>query len=105
MVPIILCVRLCNVLRTVLDVANAIISKQKNFFLKGVMYFEPMTLGDIASICSLNESTISRTVNGKYMQTPTGLYEMKFFFHRILILKILIALFLAQKEKSLLGPL
>ncbi len=66
--------------KTILAVANAIVEKQKNFFLKGVMYLEPMTLGDIASACSLNESTISRTTNNKYMQTSSGMYEMKYFF-------------------------
>lgn len=66
--------------RTILDVAKAIVKRQKNFFLKGVMYFEPLTLGDIASICDLNESTISRATNGKYIQTDSGMYEMKYFF-------------------------
>jgi RNA polymerase sigma-54 factor len=66
--------------RTILQVAKAIVEKQKNFFLKGIMYFEPLTLSDIASICNLNESTISRTTNGKYIQTESGIYEMKYFF-------------------------
>lgn len=66
--------------KTILEVGRAIAEKQRNFFLKGVMYFEPMTLADIASICGMNESTISRTTNGKYIETPTGIYEMKFFF-------------------------
>lgn len=66
--------------KTILEVANAIADKQKNFFLKGVMYFEPMTLSDIAKICEINESTVSRATSGKYIQTPTGIYEMKFFF-------------------------
>lgn len=66
--------------RTILAVAKAIADKQKNFFLKGVMYFEPLTLADIASICNLNESTISRTISSKYIQTDTGIYEMKYFF-------------------------
>lgn len=66
--------------KTILEVARAIAEKQRNFFLKGVMYFEPMTLADIAKICDMNESTISRTTNGKFIETPTGIYEMKFFF-------------------------
>ena len=44
------------------------------------MYLEPMTLSDIALACGLNESTISRTTNNKYMQTSSGIYEMKYFF-------------------------
>lgn len=66
--------------KTILEVARGIAEKQRNFFLKGVMYFEPMTLSDIAKICEMNESTISRTINGKYIETPTGIYELKFFF-------------------------
>ena len=66
--------------KTILSVANAIAEKQKNFFLKDLMYFEPMTLADIAAICDINESTVSRATSGKYIETPTGIYEMKFFF-------------------------
>ena len=66
--------------KTILEVARAIDEKQKNFFLKGVMYFEPLTLADIAKICDMNESTISCATNRKYIETPTGIYEMKFFF-------------------------
>jgi len=66
--------------KTILDVARAIAEKQKNFFLKGVMYFEPLTLVDIAKEVAMNESTISRATSGKYISTPTGIYEMKFFF-------------------------
>jgi RNA polymerase sigma-54 factor len=66
--------------KTILAVAAAIVEKQKNFFLKGVMYLEPMTLADIALDCALNESTISRTTTNKYIQTANGIYEMKYFF-------------------------
>lgn len=66
--------------KTILAVASAIVEKQKNFFLKGVMYLEPMTLADIALDCSLNESTISRATTNKYIQAPNGIYEMKYFF-------------------------
>ncbi len=66
--------------KTILAVASAIVEKQKNFFLKGVMYLEPMTLSDIAMECGVNESTISRTTTNKYIQTSNGIYEMKYFF-------------------------
>ena len=44
------------------------------------MYLKPMTLAEIAYICGMNESTISRATSNKYIQTPTGIYDMKFFF-------------------------
>jgi RNA polymerase sigma-54 factor len=67
-------------IKTIIEVAEAIIEKQKDFFTKGVMYLKPLTLSEIASACSMNESTISRATSNKYIKTPTGIYEMKFFF-------------------------
>lgn len=67
-------------LNTIKEVTIAIAQKQKDFFLKGVMYLKPMTLAEIAHICGMNESTISRATSNKYIQTPTGIYDMKFFF-------------------------
>jgi RNA polymerase sigma-54 factor len=67
-------------LNTIKEVATAIAQKQKDFFLKGVMYLKPMTLAEIAYVCGMNESTISRATSNKYIQTPTGIYDMKFFF-------------------------
>ena len=67
-------------LKTIREVANVIADKQKDFFLKGVMYLKPMTLAEIAYICGMNESTISRATSNKYIQTPTGIYDMRFFF-------------------------
>ena len=67
-------------LNTIKEVAIAIGQKQKDFFLKGVMYLKPMTLAEIAYVCGMNESTISRATCNKYIQTPTGIYDMKFFF-------------------------
>ena len=67
-------------LNTIKEVALAIAQKQKDFFLKGVMYLKPMTLAEIAYVCGMNESTISRATSNKYLQTPTGIYDMKFFF-------------------------
>ncbi len=66
--------------KTILAVASAIAEKQRDFFLKGVMYLKPMTLSDIAADCALNESTISRATSIKYIETPSGIFEMKFFF-------------------------
>lgn len=67
-------------LKTIKEVATVIADKQKDFFLKGVMYLKPMTLAEIAYTCGMNESTISRATSNKYIQTPTGIYDMRFFF-------------------------
>ena len=50
------------------------------FFLKGEKYLKPLTLKDVAEDIEMHESTISRTTNGKYVQTPRGLFELKYFF-------------------------
>jgi len=65
---------------TVERVAKAIVEKQKDFFEKGVSYMKPMTLRDLAEELELHESTISRVTSNKYMLTPVGLFEMKYFF-------------------------
>lgn len=65
---------------TIKEVATAIAEKQREFFLKGVMYLKPMTLAEIAYKCGLNESTVSRATSNKYIETPTGIYDLKFFF-------------------------
>lgn len=66
--------------RTIQRVAEAIVAHQQDFFKKGSSALKPMTLSDIAEELDIHESTVSRAVNGKYMQTPRGLYEMKYFF-------------------------
>jgi RNA polymerase sigma-54 factor len=66
--------------KTLLIVANAIIDYQKEFFLRGIMYLRPLTLSIVAQLTGLNESTISRTVNNKYILTPSRTYELKYFF-------------------------
>ena len=65
---------------TILKVAQEILNRQIEFFEKGVNYLKPMILKDIAQELEFHESTISRAVNGKYMLTPYGLFELKFFF-------------------------
>lgn len=66
--------------RTIQRVAEAIVAHQQDFFKKGSSALKPMTLSDIAEELDIHESTVSRAVNGKYMQTPRGLFEMKYFF-------------------------
>ncbi|MBO22281.1 MAG: RNA polymerase sigma-54 factor [Rhodospirillaceae bacterium] len=66
--------------RTVLKVATEIIRQQDAFFRLGVAHLKPLILADIAGAVSLHESTISRVTNNKYMATPRGLFELKYFF-------------------------
>lgn len=66
--------------RTVYKVADSIVKFQSDFFEKGLDHLKPMTLKDIAEAVSMHESTISRVTTNKYMHTPQGLFELKFFF-------------------------
>lgn len=65
---------------TILKIAEVILREQKEFFHKGVKYIKPMRLKDIALDLGYHESTISRGINNKYMLTPFGLFELKYFF-------------------------
>lgn len=65
---------------TILRIAKAIAEVQEEFFDKGIEYIKPLTLQEIADKVGVHEATVSRTTRGKYMQTPQGLFEMKFFF-------------------------
>lgn len=65
---------------TLLRVSRAIVEFQRSFFSSGPKYLSPLTLKDIAEELGLNESTISRAANGKYMQTDWGIFELRYFF-------------------------
>ena len=65
---------------TILKTAQAIVDLQREFMEKGTAFMKPLTLEEVAAKVGVHESTVSRTVNGKYMQTPPGLFEMKYFF-------------------------
>ncbi|MCX8506802.1 MAG: RNA polymerase factor sigma-54 [Alphaproteobacteria bacterium] len=65
---------------SLLKVATAIVSQQEAFFAIGMGGFKPMTMADIAAETGLSESTVSRVTNQKYMLTPRGLFELKYFF-------------------------
>ncbi|MDO8774897.1 MAG: RNA polymerase factor sigma-54 [Burkholderiaceae bacterium] len=65
---------------TILRVSNAIIERQKSFFLHGELAMRPLVLRDIADELGLHESTISRVTTAKYMSTPFGTFELKYFF-------------------------
>ncbi len=69
---------------TILKVASKIIEKQKNFFDYGIENLKPLILRDIASAIEMHESTVSRVTTNKYMATPRGMFEMKFFFTQAL---------------------
>ena len=65
---------------TLLLLSKRIVQKQKKFFDYGVENLIPMNLKEVADDIGVHESTISRLTNGKYMQTPFGVFELKFFF-------------------------
>lgn len=65
---------------TMLKVANYLVRMQLPFFEKGPAYLKPMVLQDVADKVEMHVSTISRVSNGKYMQTPYGVFELKYFF-------------------------
>ncbi|CUB27152.1 RNA polymerase sigma-54 factor [Bacillus subtilis] len=66
--------------QTITRIVNELITRQKDFFLKGRGAMKPLTLREIADCLSLHESTVSRAIKGKTIQTPYGLFEMKLFF-------------------------
>jgi RNA polymerase sigma-54 factor len=65
---------------TILRVSQAIVDRQKHFFEHGEVAMRPLVLREIADAVELHESTISRVTTQKYMMTPRGLYELKYFF-------------------------
>lgn len=65
---------------TIRKVIESILKFQMEFFQEGEQYLRPLTLKDIAEDIEMHESTVSRATNGKYVQTPRGLFELKYFF-------------------------
>ncbi|AFH50701.1 DNA-directed RNA polymerase specialized sigma subunit [Ignavibacterium album JCM 16511] len=65
---------------TLMKIMRAILEMQYEFFEKGPKYLKPMIYKDIADIIGMDISTISRVVNGKYVQSPQGIHELKYFF-------------------------
>ena len=66
--------------RTIYNVVSAVVEHQKEFLDKGSKYMKTLTLKQVADDIGMHESTVSRSVNGKYMQTPRGIFEIKYFF-------------------------
>jgi RNA polymerase sigma-54 factor len=65
---------------TILKVAGEIIRQQDGFFRKGVQHMKPLTLREIAEVIEMHESTVSRVTSNKYIATPRGIFELKYFF-------------------------
>ena len=65
---------------TILRVSEEIVLRQYQFFEHGIEYLKPLSLKDVAEALSVNESTVSRVTSNKYMSTPRGLFELKYFF-------------------------
>ena len=66
--------------QTILNIAWQIVSRQRDFLEHGPSHLKPMTMGNVADAVGLHETTVSRAVSGKYMATPQGVFEMKYFF-------------------------
>lgn len=67
---------------TLYQITTTVVKKQHDFLEKGLEYLCPLNLKQIADIVGLHESTVSRTVSNKYVQTPRGIFELKFFFSK-----------------------
>jgi len=65
---------------TILKVARSVVARQQAFFEKGPKYMKPLILRTIADEVGMHESTISRVTTNKYMDTPNGIFEFKYFF-------------------------
>jgi RNA polymerase sigma-54 factor len=66
--------------QTILNIAREIVKRQRDFMEKGVAFLKPLTMVQVAEVVGVHETTVSRAVSAKYMQTPQGLFEMKYFF-------------------------
>lgn len=67
---------------TILSVAQAILRRQQHFLAYGAMAMKPLSLREIADEVGVHESTVSRVTNNKFMETPAGVFELKYFFSR-----------------------
>ena len=66
--------------QTISNIAKEIVKRQREFMEKGVAYLKPLTMVQVAEVVGVHETTVSRGVSGKYMDTPQGIFEMKYFF-------------------------
>jgi len=65
---------------TIANIAREIVKRQREFMDKGVACLKPLTMVQVAEVVGVHETTVSRAVSGKYMETPQGIFEMKYFF-------------------------
>ena len=70
---------------TILKVASEIVEQQDAFFNYGIEFLKPLTLKDIAEVVEVHESTVSRVTTNKFIGTPRGIFELKYFFSTALI--------------------
>ena len=66
--------------QTLLNIAREIVERQREFFDSGPAHLRPMTMSTVSQAAGVHETTVSRAVSGKYMTTPRGLFELKYFF-------------------------
>ena len=67
--------------KTIIRVTESIVEKQQDFFDRGIEHLKPMILRDVADAIGMHESTISRVTSNKYVHTPRGIFELKYFFN------------------------
>jgi RNA polymerase sigma-54 factor len=67
--------------RTIVRVTESILRFQREFFEKGSAYLKPLILRDVADDIGMHESTVSRVTTNKYVHTPQGIFELKYFFN------------------------
>lgn len=65
---------------TICNIGREIVKRQRDFMEKGIAHLKPMTMAQVAEVVGVHETTVSRAVSGKYIDTPQGVYEMKYFF-------------------------
>src|SRR6476660_7255163 len=66
--------------QTIMNIAQQIVSRQRDFLEHGPSHLKPMTMAEVAEVVGVHETTVSRAVSGKYMATPQGVLDMKYFF-------------------------
>ena len=66
--------------QTIMNIAQQIVSRQRDFLEHGPSHLKPTTMAEVAEAVGVHETTVSRAVSGKYMSTPQGVFEMKYFF-------------------------
>jgi RNA polymerase sigma-54 factor len=66
--------------QTISNIAHQIVKRQRDFFEQGTSHLKPMTMVQVADAVGVHETTVSRAISGKYMATPQGVFEMKYFF-------------------------